>query len=199
MKSINSVEEYIKKHDLWEKELEALREIALSTPLQETVKWGAPVYTSKGKNIVGLGAFKSYVGIWFFQGVFLRDPKKKLINAQENKTKAMRQWRFSSMDEIVNDSAIIKEYIKEAITNENKGKSIKLDRQKPVVIPKELELFLSENKPIKDKFDEISKGKQREYAEYITEAKRVETKQKRLEKIAPMILQGIGLNDKYKN
>jgi uncharacterized protein YdeI (YjbR/CyaY-like superfamily) len=41
-------------------------------------------------------------------------------------------------------------------------------------------------------------SKQREYADYIAEAKREETKTKRIEKIKPMILKNIGLNDKYK-
>ena len=41
-------------------------------------------------------------------------------------------------------------------------------------------------------------GKRKEYAAYVIEAKREETKVKRLEKIKPMILEGIGLNDKYR-
>ena len=44
----------------------------------------------------------------------------------------------------------------------------------------------------------MTKGKQREYAEYIADAKREETKSKRLEKIIPMILANQGLNDKYR-
>ena len=198
MKSNITVEDYIRKHDCWEKEFAALREIFLSTPLQETIKWGGPVYTINEKNLVGMAGFKSYVAIWFFQGVLLKDAKKKLINAQENKTKALRQWRFSSLEEIITETESITEYIKEAIANQNQGKSIKPDRHKPLVIPRELGSFLSENKKLKESFGLLSKSKQRDYSEYITEAKRQETKLKRLDKIAPMILQGIGLNDKYK-
>ncbi len=72
--------------------------------MKETIKWGAPVYTLDYKNIVGLGAFKSYVGLWFFQGALLNDEKKKLINAQEDKTKALRQWRFNSVKKIEAES-----------------------------------------------------------------------------------------------
>ena len=61
----------------------------METELLETIKWGVPVYTLNDKNVLGMGAFKSYVGIWFFQGAFLDDPQKKLINAQEGKTKAL--------------------------------------------------------------------------------------------------------------
>jgi len=72
--------------------------------MTETIKWSAPVYTFEGKNLVGLGAFKSYVGLWFFQGSLLNDKKKKLINAQEGKIKALRQWRFNSVKEIEAES-----------------------------------------------------------------------------------------------
>ena len=53
-----------------------LREIIRSTELIETLKWGGPVYTLGGKNVVGIGSFKSYVGLWFFQGAFLKDEEK---------------------------------------------------------------------------------------------------------------------------
>lgn len=48
-------------------------------------------------------------------------------------------------------------------------------------------------------FEGLTKGKQRELAEYIESAKRPETKIKHLEKIIPMIIEGVGLNDKYRH
>ena len=47
-------------------------------------------------------------------------------------------------------------------------------------------------------FESLTLTKKREFTEYISSAKRDDTKQKRLEKIIPMILNNIGLNDKYK-
>ncbi|NJO87983.1 MAG: DUF1801 domain-containing protein, partial [Chloroflexia bacterium] len=98
MKYSKSIEEYIENNPQWGKELTQLISIVRETGLEETIKWGAPTYTFNGKNIVGLGAFKSYVGLWFHQGALLADPEKKLINAQEGTTKALRQWRFNSME-----------------------------------------------------------------------------------------------------
>ena len=46
------------------------------------IKWGAPKYVYKNKNIVGLAAFKNYCGLWFFQGGLLKDDHKVLMNAQ---------------------------------------------------------------------------------------------------------------------
>jgi len=196
MKSFKTVEDYISSSNQWQNALVKLRDILLSTELEETVKWGVPVYTLAGKNIVGLAAFKSYVGIWFYQGTFLKDEKKKLINAQEGKTKALRQWRFNSIEEI--DEDLVKAYVFEAIENQKQGKELKPARKKPVVIPPELENALNQNEALKLQFNDLSPSCKREYAEYITEAKREDTKLRRIDKIIPMIMEKAGLNDKYK-
>ncbi len=197
MPAPKNVEDFIQKKKEWKKELELLRSIILSLKLEETIKWGSPVYCYEGKNIVGLGAFKSYAGLWFFQGVFLKDKAKVLINAQEEKTKALRQWRFYSMNEI--DENLVKEYVKEAIENQKKGKEVKPNRNKELIIPTELQNVLKKEKELNIQFQKMSQACKREYAEYISEAKRAETKLNRLEKIKPMILAQKGLNDRYKN
>ncbi|WP_299112691.1 DUF1801 domain-containing protein [uncultured Winogradskyella sp.] len=198
MKKVYSVEEYIEVNQHYADELSTLRNLINSTELEETVKWSAPVYTLKGKNVVGLGAFKNHFGIWFFNGVFLKDEHDLLINAQENKTKALRQMRFKTKADI-NETAVLA-YVKEAIENQRLGREIKPERKtKAVIIPKELEAVLKTNSKLNNSFKLLTPGKQREYCEYIKEAKREATKQKRLEKITPMIINGVGLNDKYKN
>ena len=192
------VEEYLSKKDKWRKELELLRTVFKELPVEETIKWGAPTYVYKGKNIVSLSAFKNYCGLWFFQGALLKDEQKVLYNAQDGKTKAMLQWRFNSVDEI--DIDLIKQYVFEAINNVKAGKEIKPDRtKKELIIPEELAKELALNSEFKTQFESLTNGKQREYADYISEAKREVTKLKRLQKIIPMIICGVGLNDKYKN
>ncbi|WP_034041036.1 YdeI/OmpD-associated family protein [Wocania ichthyoenteri] len=196
MKKIYSVEEYIEENDHFSEALTLLRDIINTTELEETVKWSAPVYSINNKNVIGLGAFKNHFGIWFFNGVFLKDEHKILVNAQEEKTKALRQMRFVSINDI--DKNIVLAYVKEAIENQKLGKEIKPDRsKKETVIPKELKAILVND--LKVSFNNLSAYKQREYCEYISSAKREATKKTRLEKIKPMILQGVGLNDKYKN
>lgn len=187
---------YIEKKAPWRKELEALREILLSLPVEETIKWGAPFYTSNGKNIVGMAAFKNYVGLWFIQGALLKDKQHKLINAQEGKTSAMRQWRFSSIDEL--DEQLIKEYVLEAIDNQEQGKTIK-PKKKPLIIPELLQNALDSNSELKEHYEAFSLSHKREYADYISEAKRESTKIRRLEKVIAMILRKEGLHDKYRN
>jgi uncharacterized protein YdeI (YjbR/CyaY-like superfamily) len=193
---MGKVETYIEKKSGWQKELEFLRAILLETELVETTKWGSPIYSFNGKNVVGIAAFKSYVGLWFFQGVFLKDEKKLLVNAQEGVTKALRQMRFSSIEEM--DKESIKSYILEAIENQKAGKELKPEKKK-LVIPKALQAAFDQDKTLADSFDKLTSGKQKEYANHIANAKQAKTKQKRLDKIIPMVKKGIGLNDKYKN
>jgi uncharacterized protein YdeI (YjbR/CyaY-like superfamily) len=106
--------------------------------------------------------------------------------------------RFESHSEI--DKNAVLSYIKEAIENQKFGKELKPEKKgNMVIIPKELNATLKTNSLLQDAFKNLTPFKQREYAEYIDTAKRAETKKSRLEKIVPMILKGIGLNDKYKN
>lgn len=190
--------EYIARNSKWEKELSLIRSILLELPLEEDLKWGIPAYIYKKKNILGLAAFKNYCGIWFHHGVFLKDESNLLVNAQKDKTKGMRQMRFNTLEEI--DVDLVKMYVLEAISNSEAGKEIKPQKNtKPILIPEELELLFSKNEKLKYLFNEFSISKQREFCEYILSAKRMETKEKRLQKIILMILEKKGLYDKYKN
>ena len=115
------------KTNQWGEELALLRNIIQKTDLVETNKWGGEVYTINNKNVLGIGGFKNYFTIWFWNGVFLKDEAKVLINANEGVTKGLRQWRFTSATKI-NEQLILK-YIHEAIGNEKAGLSIKPEKK----------------------------------------------------------------------
>ena len=196
MKFPSEIEQYIDAKQHWRGELMFLRALLLETGMEETIKWGAPVYCKDGKNIVGICAFKDYVGLWFFQGGLLEDKEKRLMNAQEGKTKALRQWRFKFIQELIKDKALIQSYIQEAIANHDAGKAIKPERgktKKPLIIPAELEIAFLEDEALKNSFNTLSLSHKRTFADYISEAKRNSTKERRLKKIIPMILEGRGL------
>lgn len=188
---------YIGKHQKWSEQLAQLRRVFEQTELKEEVKWGSPTYTLDKKLVAGFAAFKNHYAIWFHQGVFLSDPAGVLHNAQEGKTKALRQWKFTEEDDI--KDKLVLAYIEEATENCRQGKVVVPERKKGVDIPQRLQDELDTDNDLKTAFEKLSPGKQREYANYITEAKREATKQSRLEKIIPMVLAGKGLYDKYKD
>lgn len=189
-----TVDEFILRNKQWQEELIYLRKLLNNTEMEESIKWGFPVYSLEGKNVVGLGAFKSYFGLWFFQGVFLKDKAKKLVSA-DGSAQGMRQWRFKSFDEI--EEGLLLGYIQEAIENQKAGKMIKAQK-KELVIPGELQIALDEDAILSEAFEAFSYSKKREFAEHILNAKRAETKKARLEKMKPMILAGVGLHDRYR-
>lgn len=191
-----SVVDIISEMDPWVDEVMLLRDIILKTGLlKEEIKWGGPIYTYNGANILAIGAFKNYASIWFHNGAFLSDPLKVLIAASEG-TRGLRQWRFASIKEI--KPAQIKKYILEAIENEKAGKKIKPEKKPPVEMPAEFQTVFKKDKTLKDAFQKLTPGKQREYLEYVAQAKTEETRIRRVEKSLPNIKAGVGLNDKYK-
>lgn len=192
-----TVDEYIEQNPQWEDGLRELREILLDTGLKEEVKWGSPMYTLEGKNVVGLLGFKSYMGLWFHMGVFLED-SQKLLERSSDTTKSLRKMVFHSHEEFSKNKIHAREYILEAIENQKAGREMKVTRSRTLVIPDELQAALDGDSELMAAFGELTPGRQREYADYISEAKQVGTKLRRIEKIAGQILAGVGLHDRYK-
>ena len=197
MTDSQKVDAYIQAQTKWKEKLQQLREVFQKTELKEEVKWGKPTYTRDGKLVAAMADFKNHLALWFYQGVFIKDKHNKLINAQEGVTKALRQWRFKENDAV--DSKLVLEYIEEAIANAKAGNELKKATKKEVAIPEILKKALESDSALKESYQKLTPGRQREYAEHIGEAKRQATQQSRLEKCAEMIKQGVGLHDKYKH
>ncbi len=183
------------KEHLWPEGLDALKAIINKTGLVEMTKWGGPIYTHNGKNVLAIGGFSNYFAIWFHKGVFLKDPAGVLINAQEGTTKSLRQWRITDISQI--DEKLVLRYISEAIEIEQAGMAIKPEK-KDFPMPEIVQKELDSSPEMAEAFSNFKPYKQNEFLEYIGSAKRPETQLARLEKVKPMILEGRGLNDKYR-
>ncbi|MCA0957873.1 YdeI/OmpD-associated family protein [Muricauda ruestringensis] len=196
MDKSEKIKGYYEKEHPFRDGIALLRELALKSGAEEDFKWSIPVYTYMGKNVFGISKFKNYFGVWFFNGAYLKDSKNVLENAQEGKTKGMRHWKFHDLDEV--DKKTVLDYMKEALENQIKGLEIKPEKSKKVVIPELLLSELTKNPQLQVDFEKFTPYKQKEFCEYIAEAKQDKTKLRRLEKIIPMIKDGVGLNDKYR-
>ena len=181
----------------WSDAIEKMHQIVAKSPLEKTFKWGGDVYTFDGKNVLSFGGFKHHFAVWFYNGVFLKDEAKYLVTASEGKTKSLRQWRFKQASEI--DERTMLSYIKEAIQLVKDGVEIKADKTPTSIQPSEIFLaFIEKTATLQQAFEKLTPGKRKEYILHIDEAKQEKTKIARLLKIETMILQGIGLHDKYK-
>ena len=189
-----TVTTYIAELDKWQELVIALIDIIHTTELVETIKWNMPVYTINNKNVVALGAFKNHVSLWFIQGVFLEDAYGKLVNAQEKRTKAMRHWRFTKMEDV--DPPLVQAYLEEAIQNQKDGKELlptRSKQRKPLLIPDLLQQVLDNNAEVKMCFDALKLTQKRNHCNFINQVKQLATKKRRLERIIPLILAGKGI------
>ncbi|KAB2810203.1 DUF1801 domain-containing protein [Phaeocystidibacter luteus] len=185
-----------KKGDGWKgSTLKELRSILVSCDLEEGVKWGAPTYMNNG-NVASIAAFKNHVALWFYQGVFLKDPSQVLMSANES-TDALRQWRFVEGDEL--DRDLIKAYIEEAIENSLAGKKTKPKKQtKQDAIPEVFANALSNSPRAKENFEAMSFGKRNEFIQHIDSAAKEETKVRRVAKVMELLEANLDLNHKYR-
>jgi uncharacterized protein YdeI (YjbR/CyaY-like superfamily) len=178
----------------WQKELEQLRKIVIDCGLDEELKWGCPCYTFEKSNIVLIHAFKEYCALLFFKGVLLKDSKGILVQQTEN-VQVARQVRFTNVAEIVKLKAILKAYIYEAIEVEKAGIKVNLKKTTAFAIPEEFQKTLNKNTALKKAFKALTPGRQRAYLLYFAAPKQSKTRETRIEKSTPQILDGKGLND----
>ena len=196
MSDAKKVDSYIEKHEKWSDQLAAIRGILNSLELVEAVKWGGPTYSLDNSILISLVGFKNHCAIWFHQGVFLKDSKSVLVNAQEGITKGMRQLRIEESSKI--NKTLVRAYAIETIANHRAGKKI-APVKKTLKLSAELDAALKKDSKLKAAFNTLTPGKQREYADHIASAKQDKTRIARMEKATPLILLGVGLYDKYKN
>lgn len=174
-------EEWTKYNGNWAEANEKIQQVVNETELVKEFKWGGDIYTFNKKNVLAFSGFKNHFALWFHNGVFLKDQYKVLVNANEEKTKALRQWRFNSADEI--DVEKVREYVLEAIQLVKDGKEIKPQKSVPKEVDGILKETLNQNNKLFTSFKALTSGRQKEYIEYIDEAKQEKTKISRIEKI----------------
>ncbi len=188
------VDFYFNKAKKWQKEMEMLRTIVLDCHLAEELKWGCPCYTFQKSNIVLIHAFKDYCAFLFFKGALIKDAKGILIQQTEN-VQAARQARFTSVKEITKHEKILKKYIFEAVEIEEKGLKVPMKKTKEFSVPEEFQTKLSKNAALKKAFHTLTPGRQRGYLLYFSSAKQEKTREARIEKCIPQIMDGKGLDD----
>ena len=195
MNTVNpKVDAFLSKAKQWREEFVKLRAIALDCGLTEELKWGQPCYTVDNSNVVLMHGFKEYCALLFMKGALLSDLEGILVQQTEN-TQAARQIRFTSLEEIEELEPVLKAYIIEAIAVEKSG--LKVDYKKTVeyTVPEEFQNKLDELPALKTAFEALTPGRQRAYLLYFSQAKQSKTREARVERYMPQILDGKGLND----
>lgn len=178
----------------WQEAITLLRDMVLKCGLAEELKWGCPCYIFEGRNIVLIHVFRDYCALLLFKGALLQDPAGILIQQTAN-VQSARQLRFTGIKEIKSRAAVIKSYIYEAIEVERAGLKVPLKKTKDYAVPEEFQKRLSKSPTLKKAFEALTPGRQRGYLFYFTQAKQSKTREARVEKYIPKILEGKGLED----
>jgi len=188
------VDFYFNKAKKWQEEIEKLRAIALDCGLTEELKWGCPCYTWQGNNIVLIHTFKEYCAFLFFKGALLSDVEGILVQQTEN-VQSARQVRFTNINEIVETTATLRAYIYEAIEVEKAGLKVEFKKTEEFTMPDEFRYKLDRIPALKAAFEALTPGRQKGYLLYFSQAKQSKTREARVEKYIPQILDGKGLDD----
>lgn len=152
----------------------------------ETIKWGMPFFEYKGI-LCQMAAFKAHCGIHFW-------------NATAIKGEKTAHWdRIESLDDLPSKKDLVAIVKKAAKLNEEGVKPARKPPSKrpPFEVPPELSDALAKNKKAKVAFEAFPPSHQREYAEWIGEAKRAETREKRVAQAVEWIAEGKSRNWKY--
>lgn len=186
---------FLNKADKWRAEYEALREIVLDCGLTEDLKWGHPCYTLDGRNVVLIYGFKEYCALLFVKGALMKDPDGLLIQQTEN-VQAGRQIRFADRRQIVETTAVLKAYIREAAELEKSGAKVQFKSAEEFAVPEEFKHKIDEHPELKAAFEALTPGRRRAYLLHFSAAKQSKTRMARIENAVPRILDGKGLDDR---
>jgi uncharacterized protein YdeI (YjbR/CyaY-like superfamily) len=161
---------------------------------EETLKWSMPSFLYKGKILAGIASFKAHASFGFWSG-------SQVVDTSGQTATAMGQFgRLTSLDDLPDRKTLI-ELTRKAMQLIDEG--VKPVRNKtvkaPFTVPQDLRAAIDAAPTAKATRDAFPPSCQREYVEWVTEAKRDETRAKRLEQTVAWLNEGKRRNWKYEN
>jgi uncharacterized protein YdeI (YjbR/CyaY-like superfamily) len=163
--------------------------------IEEKLKWGMPSFEYKGI-VGGAAAFKKHVTFGFWKARLLNDPRGLLAGKQSG---PMGSGKLTDISQLPPDAVVI-DLIKQAVALNELG--VKAHRKPsvkrpPPKVPPDIAAALKKNANAAATFKAFSPSHQREYVEWITQAKQNETRQRRLKQAIQWMAQGKPRNWKY--
>ena len=186
--STPKVDAFVGRAKAWQGEMKKLRSLLLECGLEEDLKWGKPCFTFEGSNIAIIQPFKAHCSLMFFKGALFEN-KLGLLRSQGENTQSALRLEFTS-------EAVLKTYVKEAIAVEKAGLKVDFKAKRALELPAELTAMLKKDGKLAKAFKALTPGRQRAYVMHFAGAKQSPTRTARIEKCAPAILAGKGLNDR---
>ncbi|MFP3906246.1 MAG: YdeI/OmpD-associated family protein [Acidimicrobiales bacterium] len=193
MEDFPDVDAYLASTEQWPDEIATLRPLLLDVGLTEEIKWGKPCYCLGDANVVLIQEFSDHLALMFFKGVLLDDPADVLHDQGPN-SHAAKRMVFTSVEDVEELADVVTAYIKAAIAHEQAGTELPARPDEPLA--PELVDRLASDDQLAEAFDNLTPGRQREYNLHVSDAKQPSTRERRINKIVPRILNGKGLRDR---
>ncbi len=194
------INHYIAAQPEWQRKiLVRLRQLIHSTDenIEETWKWNSPHFEYQGI-MIGMHGFKKFVGVWFHKGSLLKDPHGLFEKLEKEDDKGNRSYKIHE-GEAINEKAFT-DLVKQAIKLNRAGTKLTDARpaRKALEVPPELEAVLKKDEMAWSHWEKFNYTHKKEYVEWVTDAKKEETRKRRIAQALEMIREGQGKEDKYR-
>lgn len=176
--------------------LKAIRERvhAACPTAEETLKWSMPSFLYKGRILVGMASFKGHAALNFWRG-------SELTGRTPAIEKTMGQFgRLASVDDLPSEPEFT-DLVRQAMALEDAGvKAPALKKPREAIdMPADFDAALAADPAARATFDAFAPSKRRDYLEWVTDAKRPETRAKRIEQSVAWLAEGKARHWKYES
>jgi uncharacterized protein YdeI (YjbR/CyaY-like superfamily) len=181
-----------------------LRELIHKTlpDVEEAIKWGHPFFMYRGLMLANMAAFKQHCSL----GLWGSDVAEKLRADGVYDRAAMGVLgKLTSAKDLPSDRELANYFRTAAAAIDTGARTMNYSRPKPDTqkpppeVPPALSAALKKNKTAAKQFSAMPVGARREYCAWIAEAKREETRDKRVVAAVEWIAAGKRRNWKYEN
>ena len=194
MSTLNpKVDEFVNRAKKWQAEMRKLRSLLIGCGLEEELKWGKPCFMFESTNIAIIQPFKDHCSLMFFKGALLED-RLGLLRSQGENTQSALRLEFRSEAQVT--KSVVASYVKSAIAVEKQGLKVDFKAKRELELPQVLTQIFKKDRKLAKAFEALTPGRQRAYVLHFAGAKQSETRTARIEKCAPLILAGKGINDR---
>lgn len=162
--------------------------------VEETMKWSMPSFTYKGQILAGMAAFKEHATLGFWRS-------SEVTGTKESESGMGQFGRLTSVADLPDDAAL-EAMVRKAATLIDSGVKKPRPVKHPkaeIAMPADLADALAGNPAARTTYDGFPPGQKREYLEWVTEAKRPETRAKRVAQAIEWMAEGKKRNWKYEN
>jgi uncharacterized protein YdeI (YjbR/CyaY-like superfamily) len=200
-KKEKAIDAYISKSaDFAKPILNHIRELVHKTcpVVEEKMKWSFPHFDYKGEMMCSMAAFKQHAVFGFWKAALMKDPV--LVETARSEVAMGHLGRLTSVKDLPSDKKMMA-WIKEAMLLNDKGIKLaakpKAADKKELIIPDYFISALTKNKKAKQVFEAFAYSHQKEYVQWIAEAKTEDTRNKRMTTALEWLSEGKNRNWKY--